>query len=196
MSRSSHCGAQGSGASWELFGTFSIPDQHTGLRIWHCRSFGLGGDLGWDLIPGLGGGRNAKLGGKGSRGESKRPGPELPRCRKRQSQEAAQMERRKVHENTASLPPGRLHPLCGEGGRSLGTGCGGGREQAPGALRPSSPRGAQLPRNPEEQKEGDEGRAAVSPIPAWGSLEAQDAGTLENGQIKDQTAYTCVPFAF
>ena len=40
--------------SWESWDTGSIPGQHSGLRIRGCRSCGLGGNYGFDLIPGLG----------------------------------------------------------------------------------------------------------------------------------------------
>ena len=44
----------GSVASLELLDTASIPAQHSGFRIWCCRSCGLGCNCGSDLVPGLG----------------------------------------------------------------------------------------------------------------------------------------------
>ena len=49
---SSLCGTMGSAASWELLSAGSIPGWHSGLRVQHCYSCGLGHNSGSELIPG------------------------------------------------------------------------------------------------------------------------------------------------
>ena len=56
----------GSVASWEHWDTNSIPAQHSGLRIWCCRSCNFGRNYDPDLIPALGILYVAKNGGKKS----------------------------------------------------------------------------------------------------------------------------------
>ena len=44
--------------NWQHIGSTGTqvhsPAQHSGLRIWHCRSCGLGRNCAWALIPSLG----------------------------------------------------------------------------------------------------------------------------------------------
>ena len=51
---SSRCGATGWAASWACWTQVRSLARHSGLRIPHCCSCGLGPNCGLDLIPGLG----------------------------------------------------------------------------------------------------------------------------------------------
>ena len=52
--RSFHCSTMGSGCFRSAGTQVQSPAWHSGLRVWHCRICGLGGNCGSDPIPGLG----------------------------------------------------------------------------------------------------------------------------------------------